>query len=181
MIAAVTAQDRFARRVNMDVASHTALMDPILPELRVGTGRSDPQDARRSHSFPPSSRPRRPVLDADYWVANVRQPVRFSQAVTAAGDRPRHLRRDQCRTRLLAHAITETLGEPDHHSVGTLSRDADDTISFHTNLNTTHTTHPPQTPHPPEPAPGATRHPLAPHQPLDHRPARATGPGQAEG
>ena len=34
VIAAVTAQDRFARRVNMEVASHTALMDPILPELR---------------------------------------------------------------------------------------------------------------------------------------------------
>ena len=29
----VAAQDRFARRVNMEVASHSALMDPILPEL----------------------------------------------------------------------------------------------------------------------------------------------------
>ncbi|OOK79090.1 acyl transferase domain protein [Mycobacterium kansasii] len=26
-----------------------------------------------------------PRLDADYWVANVRQPVRLSQAVAAAG------------------------------------------------------------------------------------------------
>ena len=34
VIAAVTEQDRFARRVNMEVASHTAMMDPILPELR---------------------------------------------------------------------------------------------------------------------------------------------------
>ena len=34
VIAAVTAQERFAKRVNMEVASHTALMDPILPELR---------------------------------------------------------------------------------------------------------------------------------------------------
>ena len=34
VIAAVSAQNRFARRVNMEVASHTALMDPILPELR---------------------------------------------------------------------------------------------------------------------------------------------------
>ena len=33
-INAVSAQERFARRVNMEVASHTALMDPILPELR---------------------------------------------------------------------------------------------------------------------------------------------------
>lgn len=35
VIAAVAAQDRFsARRVTMEVASHTAFMDPILPELR---------------------------------------------------------------------------------------------------------------------------------------------------
>ena len=34
VIAAVTAQERFARRVNMEVASHTALMDPVLPDIR---------------------------------------------------------------------------------------------------------------------------------------------------
>lgn len=34
VIAAVSGQNKFARRVNMEVASHTALMDPILPELR---------------------------------------------------------------------------------------------------------------------------------------------------
>ena len=34
VIAAVSGQNRFARRVNMEVASHTALMDPILPDLR---------------------------------------------------------------------------------------------------------------------------------------------------
>ena len=30
VITAVNAQNRFARRVNMEVASHTALMDPVL-------------------------------------------------------------------------------------------------------------------------------------------------------
>ena len=34
LIAMVQGQDRFAKRVNMEVASHNALMDPILPELR---------------------------------------------------------------------------------------------------------------------------------------------------
>ncbi|TFV57979.1 SDR family NAD(P)-dependent oxidoreductase, partial [Mycobacterium sp. PS03-16] len=46
--------------------------------------------------------------------------------------------------------------------VGTLARDTDDTLTFHTNLNTTHTTHPPQTPHPPEP------HPQLPTTPWHH-------------
>ena len=31
-----------------------------------------------------------------------------------------------------------------HHSVGTLLRDGDDTVSFHTNLNAVRTTRPPQ-------------------------------------
>jgi phthiocerol/phenolphthiocerol synthesis type-I polyketide synthase B len=63
----------------------------------------------------------------------------------------------------LTHAITETLGEEvHHHSVATLWRDADDTVSFHTNLNTTHTTQAPSTPHPPEP------HPTLPTTPWHH-------------
>ena len=53
----------------------------------------------------------------------------------------------------MAHAISETLGDAHHHSVGTLSRDTDDTVRFHTNLNAVHTTQPPTTPHPPGPAP----------------------------
>ena len=54
------------------------------------------------------------------------------------------------------------MAEAHHHSVGTLQRDTDDTLSFHTNLNTTHTTHPPHTDHPPEP------HPVLPTTPWHH-------------
>ena len=43
VIAAVSAQNRFARRVNMEVASHTALMDPILPELRAALADLTPE------------------------------------------------------------------------------------------------------------------------------------------
>ena len=83
VIAAVGAQDRFARRVNMEVASHTALMDPVLPDLREAFAGITP----RTPSVPFLSTVRDeqdPVLDADYWVANVRQPARVSQAVTSA-------------------------------------------------------------------------------------------------
>ncbi|MBV9639902.1 MAG: SDR family oxidoreductase, partial [Mycobacteriaceae bacterium] len=62
----------------------------------------------------------------------------------------------------LTYAITETLGQAHHHSVGTLWRDGDDTLAFHTNLNATHTTHPPHTPHPAEP------HPVLPTTPWQH-------------
>jgi phthiocerol/phenolphthiocerol synthesis type-I polyketide synthase A len=63
---------------------------------------------------------------------------------------------------LLTHAITETLTTGHHHSLGTLQRDGDDTVTFHTNLDATHTTQPPSTPHPPGP------HPAIPSTPWQH-------------
>ncbi|MCU1694603.1 MAG: beta-ketoacyl synthase, partial [Mycobacterium sp.] len=147
LIAAVTAQDRFARRVNMEVASHNALMDPILPELR--SALADLAPKHPTIPFISTVIDGATVLCADYWVANVRQPVRFSQAVTAAGKNHATFIEISAHPNM-THAITETLGETHHHSVATLLRDADDTVTFHTNLNTTQHPH---TPHPPEPAP----------------------------
>ena len=69
---------------------------------------------------------------------------------------------------MLTHAITETLESvTHHHSIGTLWRDSDDTVSFHTNLNTTHTEPSAADPASPRTAPGAAHHALAPHPPLD--------------
>lgn len=164
VIAAVTAQERFARRVNMEVASHTALMDPVLPELQsalvdlapkaptipfFSTVADDDMDATAAR------------LDAAYWVANVRRPVRLRQAISAAA--AQHATFIEISPHpTLTHAVTETLESTHHHSIGTLSRDGDDTVSFHTNLNRTHVTQPPQTPHPPEP------HPVLPSTPWHH-------------
>src|SRR6185437_11716391 len=64
---------------------------------------------------------------------------------------------------ILMNAVGDTLDPTSHHhSVGTLWRDGDDTVRFHTNLNTVHTSHPPQTPHPVEP------HPVLPTTPWHH-------------
>ena len=43
VIAAVAAQDRLARRVEVDVASHHPIIDPILPELRAALADLAPQ------------------------------------------------------------------------------------------------------------------------------------------
>jgi phthiocerol/phenolphthiocerol synthesis type-I polyketide synthase A len=161
VIAAVTAQERFAKRVNMEVASHTALMDPILPELRSALADLVP----KAPTIPFISTiadidlgAGAPLLDADYWVANVRQPVRLRQAITAAAEQ--HATFIEVSPHpTLAHAVTETLESTHHHSVGTLSRDGDDTVSFHTNFNSTCVLRPPQGPHPPGP------HPVLPSAP----------------
>jgi acyl transferase domain-containing protein len=71
--------------------------------------------------------------------------------------------------------------------VGTLSRDADDTITFHTNLNTTHITQPPPTPHAPEPAPVLpatpwhhTSHWIKPDPAMESAQSRLTGEWDCE-
>ena len=85
VIGAVAASERFARRVNMEVASHTAFMDPILDELRAELADLTPQ-APQIPFYCTATDPTEPTppLNADYWVANVRRPALLNQAVTAA-------------------------------------------------------------------------------------------------
>jgi phthiocerol/phenolphthiocerol synthesis type-I polyketide synthase B len=162
VIATVTAQNSFARRVNMEVASHTALMDPILPELRATLADLTPEIAAIPFFSTVVEDTTEPLLDAEYWVANVRQPALLSQAITAAAQDHATFIEISAHP-ILTHAVSDTLESvTHHHSVGTLWRDGDDAVSFHTNLNAIHTSHPPQTPHPPEP------HPLLPTTPWHH-------------
>ncbi len=160
VIAVVAASDRLARRVEVDVASHHRTVDPILPELRSALADLAP----RPPAIPMVSTVSledSPRCDADYWVANLRTPVRFAEAVAVAG--ATHCTFVEVSPHpLLTHAIGETLGQIHHHALGTLARDTPDTLTFHTNLNATHTTHPPDTEHPPEP------HPQLPATPWHH-------------
>ncbi len=170
VIAAAGAQNHFARRVNMEVASHTALMDPVLPELRSALADLTPKTPTIPFiSTVADAGGAVPVLDADYWVANVRQPVQFSRAITVAGQNHCTFIEISPHT-VLTHAISDTLGSTHHHSIGTLQRDTHDTLTFHSNLNATHTIRPPKLPHPPEP------HPLIPVTPWQHTHHWITGP-----
>ena len=146
----------------MDVASHHPVIDPVLPELRTALADLAP----RPPSIPVITTTdghtgATAVFDADYWAANLRSPVRFSQAIAAAGaDHAVFI--EISPHPLLTYAISDTLGPAHHHSIGTLQRDTHDTLTFHTNLNSSHTTQPPETPHPPEP------HPVIPTTPWHH-------------
>jgi phthiocerol/phenolphthiocerol synthesis type-I polyketide synthase B len=161
VIAAVQRQDGFARRVNMEVASHTALMDPILPELRSALGDLTPGRPAIDF-FSTVADTAAPHVDAEYWVDNLRQPVGLSRAILAAAEDYTTFIEVSPHP-MLTGAVTETLESGGHHhSVGTLSRDGDDTLSFHSNLNAVHTQRPPQTPHGPEP------HPVLPSTPWQH-------------
>ncbi|MFB1298374.1 SDR family NAD(P)-dependent oxidoreductase [Mycobacterium sp. pW049] len=154
VIATVTSLNTFARRVNMVVASHTALMEPVLADIRSALADVDPSIPTLPFLSTVTDPADSPVLDADYWVANVRRPVKFSQAVAAAAaDNGTFIEISPHST--LGQAVTDTVATladaSDHLVVGTLARDADDTVVFHANVNATHTSRPPHSAHGTEP------------------------------
>jgi phthiocerol/phenolphthiocerol synthesis type-I polyketide synthase A len=160
VIAEVAAQDRLARRIDVDVASHHPTIDPILPDLRRALTDLTPQSPTIPIFITTHDHTKRDAatFDADYWAANLRNPVRFRQAVAAAGAEHATLVEVSPHP-VLTYAITDTLAEGHHHCVGTLQRDTDETLTFHTNLNTANAPH---IPHPPEP------HPDLPTTPWHH-------------
>ncbi len=157
VIAVVSAQEKLARRVEVDVASHHSIIDPVLADLHTELADLSPRPPIIPVFVTTGGAAGDTVFDADHWVANLRQPVKFSQAVTAAAEQ-HGVFVEVSPHPILTYAIDDTLTEIHHHTVPTLVRDADDTVTFHTHLNATHTTAPPETPHHAEPhvqVPGA--------------------------
>jgi phthiocerol/phenolphthiocerol synthesis type-I polyketide synthase A len=149
-------------------------LDSVLPELRTALAEIAPRPTRIPVIVTTGAKP---VFDADYWADSLRAPVRLSQAVTVAGaDYGTFV--EVSPHPVLTGAISDTLGGDHHHSIGTLQRDAHDTLTFHTNLNRTHTTRPPETDHPAEPHPVVpptpwhqTRHWMSTPEPAVRQPA----------
>jgi len=161
LIAVVAGQDRLARRVDVDVASHHPIIDPVLPELRAMLAGLAPKSPSIPIITTVDSAGPTPAFDAEHWAANLRNPVRFSQAIATAGQQ--HATFIEISPHpLLAYAIKDILADTHHHSIETLQRGVDETLTFHTNLNATHTAVPPRMPHPPEP------HPPIPATPWHH-------------
>ncbi|WP_083410611.1 type I polyketide synthase [Mycolicibacterium rutilum] len=112
------------RRVNTDVAFHSPAMDDLTAEL----GRLTAQlPAPRAPEIPlyttalpdPRSAARR---DQHYWVANLRDRVRFAEAVSAAVDDGHRLFLEVSAHPVVAHSIVETLTGVDQYAVVPLLR-----------------------------------------------------------
>ncbi|WP_079066276.1 phthiocerol type I polyketide synthase PpsB [Mycobacterium tuberculosis] len=174
LIARVRAQNRFASRVNIEVAPHNPAMDALQPAMRSELADLTPRTPTIGIiSTTYAALHTQPVFDAEHWATNMRNPVHFQQAIASAGsgaDGAYHTFIEISAHPLLTQAIADTL-EDAHRptksaakylSIGTLQRDADDTVTFRTNLYTADIAHPPHTCHPPEP------HPTIPTTPWQH-------------
>ena len=168
VIAVVAGRDLLARRVEVDVASHHAIIDPILGDLRaeladlnpkppvipvfVTTGGRERSDSgngtggrERSDSGDVTT-----TFDDGHWVDNLRNPVRFTQAVAAAGA-DHSIFIEVSPHPLLSYAVDQSLDGVHHHTLGTLQRDTNDTVTFRAAVNAAHTVRPPEVPHRGEP------------------------------
>ncbi|MEV2253492.1 type I polyketide synthase [Streptomyces sp. NPDC050147] len=130
------------RVIEVDVASHTAHMDPILPDLADAladvVGRppetafySTVTDDPREHG----------VFDAGYWSDNLRQVVRFTDAVRAAAEDGHRLFVEIGPHPVLMHPVQATLTAHGHAGtavVPSLLRDTDDALAFHTHVGALH-------------------------------------------
>ena len=117
LIDAVRAQNRFASRVNIEVAPHNPAMDALQPQMRSELADLTP----RPPTIPIISTTyedldTRPVFDAEHWATNMRNPVRFQQAITAAGT-DHHTFIEISAHPLLTQAITDTLENAHHESI----------------------------------------------------------------
>jgi phthiocerol/phenolphthiocerol synthesis type-I polyketide synthase D len=146
VIAVVDAQGRLARRIEVDVASHHPTIDPILPELRSALSDLAPSTPKIPLiSTVGQTDGIAPTFDADYWAVNLRNPVRFSQAVGAAAEN--HAAFVEVSPHpLLTYAIGDTLqsrSSTDRFIVtSAMKRGEDETLSVHTQLATLGVTEP---------------------------------------
>ncbi|MGB8389828.1 type I polyketide synthase [Mycobacterium sp.] len=137
MIATVAARDLLARRIDVEVASHHRIIDAVLPELRDALADLAPMTPKIPLISTTGGHAEEPTFDADYWAANLRNPVQFSQAIgTAAENHATFL--EMSPHPLLTHAITDTLesAAPGGRVLVTaaMNRDQDQTLFFHTQL-----------------------------------------------
>jgi acyl transferase domain-containing protein/acyl carrier protein len=88
LIATLEEEDVFCRRVKVDVASHSAQTDPLLPRLAAELATLQPMAPTVSfYSTPRPGAPPNAILDASYWVDNLRRPVRLLAAMKSMIER----------------------------------------------------------------------------------------------
>jgi phthiocerol/phenolphthiocerol synthesis type-I polyketide synthase D len=138
LITVVENTGRLARRVDVDVASHHPIIEPILPELRTALADLAPAapvvpviTTTYGRTGPEAT------FDADYWAANLRNPVRFAQAVDSAATHHGTFI-EMAPHPMLTHAITDTLeaAAPGRRAYVTsaMNRDDDQVLFFHSQL-----------------------------------------------
>ncbi len=133
VLGALERRDVWLRRIKVDYASHSPQMDALLPELRDQLAGVRP----RVGDVPMLSTVTARIedgdrLDAAYWADNLRQPVRFSDAIAALAEDGVDVFLEISPHPVLVQSIGDTLA---HHgregvTLGSLRRDGDESAAL---------------------------------------------------
>ncbi|SFS90053.1 type I polyketide synthase [Saccharopolyspora flava] len=134
LVARVEARGRMARALDVGGAGHSAAVDPILDEFRARLGELTPAKPEiRCYSSVLDDPTRVPEFDEHYWAANLRRPVRFTQALAAAmadGHRTFLEISPHPLARFAVEGTAAAVGADRVTALPTLLRDADDQRSL---------------------------------------------------
>ncbi|MGA7466902.1 sulfolipid-1 biosynthesis phthioceranic/hydroxyphthioceranic acid synthase, partial [Mycobacterium sp.] len=109
LVTAWEERDVLARKLAVDVASHSPQVDPILDDLTDVLAGLDPMTPEVPYYSATLFDPReRPVCDAWYWADNLRYTVRFAAAVQAALEDGYRVFAELAPHPLLTHAVEQT-------------------------------------------------------------------------
>ncbi|WP_019631778.1 type I polyketide synthase [Actinomadura atramentaria] len=142
------AEGRLARKVQAEGAGHSPQVDPLLADLRAelaeigaepGTPLAEGVAFYTTALDDPRGLADDAPLDAEYWAANLRNPVRLTDAVAAAAEDGHRTFVEVNAHPILAHAVGETLDGSGALVTHTLKRaprgqETDDTLTFHAQL-----------------------------------------------
>ncbi|WP_037785354.1 type I polyketide synthase [Streptomyces niveus] len=141
LVAAWQARGISTLPVAVDVASHSPQVDPLLPELLAVLSDLTPQRPRIPFYSTVLKDPHEtPAFDAAYWCANLRNPVRFSSAVSAAAADRNLVYVEVSPHPVVTRTITRNLSDLDGEPVvlPTLRRGEDESTTFRTQLAALH-------------------------------------------
>ncbi|MFE7033906.1 alpha/beta fold hydrolase [Streptomyces sp. NPDC057621] len=140
LVARVTEAGGFARSLGVSAAGHSPEVESLLTEFARELGDVQPSSPRCRRYSTTLVDPREVApCDTEYWAANLRNPVRFAQAVRAAAEDGHRVFVEVAPHATQAHPLTETLrdaGAQDALVVPTLRRGTDDAVGFRTSLAT---------------------------------------------
>lgn len=136
---ALEQSQRFAKKINVDVASHSPQMDEILPLLKVQL--EGLQSLQGNVDFLSTALVGYGGnLDAEYWTKNLRNTVMFGKTVSAVLTGGEAIFIEMSPHPTLLHAIEENIRDSDTKALAipTLLREKDEQISFFSHFGKLH-------------------------------------------
>jgi phthiocerol/phenolphthiocerol synthesis type-I polyketide synthase C len=107
---ALAANGSFFQLLDLDYAFHSSRMDAIEPVVRAGLADLTPRESTKRYvSTVTGDTLSGAALDAGYWWRNIREPVRFGQAITRLADMGVRMFIEIAPHSILRHYVTQTL------------------------------------------------------------------------